>query len=225
MSEKVGKAKEGLKNFKANLSHAAKNVKIGATLKNFSHNLKEKFGKPGSKQNTKVIALVVVGLVVVSLASALTGGWFMSSPLRADKISLEGQVTSLQTQVQAAEDEVGQYVSELQAKESEINSLKSQTSSLETTSSTLEDQIGTLQFDLDETSTELSTIQQSLNTCHSERGEYVETIRNSVKAVCCSFSDVQQNTVKNWDINFNNIVCGSGSLEVECGTGVTDNLE
>lgn len=47
---------------------------------------------------------------------------------------------------------------------------------------------------------------------------YRNLVRNSVKEVCCTFSDVQNSIVRNWNITNDQIVC-FGSFSLNCSSG------
>lgn len=53
-----------------------------------------------------------------------------------------------------------------------------------------------------------------------EQENYKQVVKNTVRAICCSFNDVQQGTTREWGLEENKIVC-SGSFTVNCGSGET----
>ncbi len=55
----------------------------------------------------------------------------------------------------------------------------------------------------------------------NKTSDYKEIVRNSVKAICCSFGDSAAGTARNWEITANQIVC-SGNFTVNCTSGKTD---
>ena len=69
---------------------------------------------------------------------------------------------------------------------------------------------------------EKSDLSTSLSSCRSEQvsstESYKQLARNSVKAICCSFGDVQSGSVRNWNITNNSIVC-TGNYTINCTTG------
>ncbi|HLD38989.1 MAG TPA: hypothetical protein VJB05_01605, partial [archaeon] len=71
----------------------------------------------------------------------------------------------------------------------------------------------------------LTNTVSSLNACKTEKDSAIQTsrqlVRNSVKAICCSYGDVQVGFVRNWDI-FNDSITCTGIYTVNCGTGQTN---
>jgi len=55
----------------------------------------------------------------------------------------------------------------------------------------------------------------------NETENYRVVVRNSVKAICCSFGDATTGTVRSWGIENNQIVC-SGNFSVNCTNGDTN---
>ncbi|MBI4896622.1 MAG: hypothetical protein HY832_03695 [Candidatus Aenigmarchaeota archaeon] len=83
---------------------------------------------------------------------------------------------------------------------------------------------------LEENNRQLTSMSQ---TCQQERITYLQKletevtaknsiIRNTIRAVCCSFSDIQTNMNKTWGLTNTNAVTCSGNHTVQCGTGETD---
>ncbi len=83
---------------------------------------------------------------------------------------------------------------------------------------------------------ELKSYSDSLNSlfssCDTERADvkikyanetenYKQAVKNSVKAICCSFGDAQSGTVRLWEMENNRIVC-TGNYTVNCTTGTTN---
>ena len=70
----------------------------------------------------------------------------------------------------------------------------------------------------------VSTV-SSLNTCKTEKDSAIQSskqlVRNSVKAICCSYGDVQTGFVRNWNTVNDSITC-TGSYTVNCSTGETN---
>lgn len=52
----------------------------------------------------------------------------------------------------------------------------------------------------------------------AKSADYDELARNSVRGLCCSFSDFQSGAVRQWSISNNTIVC-SGNFTVNCTSG------
>ena len=77
-----------------------------------------------------------------------------------------------------------------------------------------------------------SELDSQLSSCSAEREDlkakyegradaFNNLVRNSVKAICCSFNDADAGITKNWGIVDNKIVC-TGEYVVNCTTGATN---
>ncbi len=66
-------------------------------------------------------------------------------------------------------------------------------------------------------------LDSQLSSCNSDKiasGEaYRQLARNSVKAICCSFGDVQSATTRNWNITINNSIVCAGNYTINCTSG------
>ncbi len=76
---------------------------------------------------------------------------------------------------------------------------------------------------------EKADLQKAYDACQEQKktaeslleektSSYDELAKNSVTAICCSFSDSRSGVVKNWNIVNNNVVC-SGNFTVNCTSG------
>ena len=69
---------------------------------------------------------------------------------------------------------------------------------------------------------EKKSLSSSLSSCRNEQTSshesYRQLARNSVKAICCSFGDVQSSAIRNWNITNNSIVC-TGNYTINCTSG------
>lgn len=72
-------------------------------------------------------------------------------------------------------------------------------------------------------------LRKSYDSCSEQKGAaeklleetlaaYEDLAKNSVTAICCSFSDVRSGEVKSWGISNNTIAC-SGNFTVNCKSG------
>ncbi|MBI4153707.1 hypothetical protein HY501_00060 [Candidatus Woesearchaeota archaeon] len=66
-------------------------------------------------------------------------------------------------------------------------------------------------------------LDSQLSSCNNDKiasGEaYKQLARSSVKAICCSFGDVQSATIRNWNITSNNSIVCSGNYTINCTSG------
>jgi len=106
-----------------------------------------------------------------------------------------------------------------------LNSCNSNLEQSKSQLSTCENERSTLQ-------TRKSELELQLSNCTAEREDlraryenrlaaFNSVVKNSVRAICCSFGDVVSGAPKNWGIVDNKIVC-TGSYNVNCSTGETD---
>ncbi len=90
----------------------------------------------------------------------------------------------------------------------------------------------TCEKDRDDLSSYSARLNEQFSSCDAQREElnakytnetenYKTIVRNSVKAICCSFGDLQIGNSRNWGITNNQIVCG-GNYTVNCTTGSTN---
>ena len=69
------------------------------------------------------------------------------------------------------------------------------------------------------TSCEANTSYYKLNY-ETAKTDY-NSLASSSSVLCCSFSDFQSGTIKQWSIESNRIICASGNYTVNCKTGET----
>ncbi len=162
------------------------------------------FNPAGRSYDTKKIAViglaVLVLFVLYAVGSIVTGYSIYSSDLekRLNHTSEELRIIS------AAREECG---AELDKKSSLYQEC----------SNTLENTAANLQ--------QCETVLNETKSCDDVRSDYSSLqdaynnlVRNSVKALCCSFSDVEGGVVKNWHTENNKILC-DGNFTVNCATG------
>ncbi|GEM_PF-3797746 len=89
--------------------------------------------------------------------------------------------------------------------------------------------LGSASTNLNLCKSEKTELQQSYNACiadkknaqeqlSSKTTDYDELAKNSVRGLCCSYSDFQSGSMKNWAIVNNSISC-SGNYTVNCTSG------
>ena len=101
----------------------------------------------------------------------------------------------------------GECSSNLQSAQSALTQCQQDFSALKTGSET----------SLNECRTELNSA-KSLQS--SVTASYSKLVKNSVKAICCTISDVDSAALKQWRIENYKIIC-SGNFTVNCATGET----
>lgn len=172
--------------------------------------VKSFFGKRGRRL---AIAVVLVFLLVAfySAGSALTSFATYSSDLKQQLDDTSVALAVVQGQMGQCENYLSDVRGDLKACRSGARTVEAD---LETCSATSRE--------LNKTANELSFW---LNTCRAENEaamqSFKQLIRTSVKAICCSFGDVQDGTVRYWNIVNSTIVC-SGGYMVNCSSGETN---
>ncbi|MFA4819986.1 MAG: hypothetical protein WC613_03440 [Candidatus Aenigmatarchaeota archaeon] len=73
--------------------------------------------------------------------------------------------------------------------------------------------------------TNVNSLNSSLNNCKTEKAaaaqSFKQFIKNSVKAICCSYGDVQSGAARKWSMVNDSIIC-TGEYTVDCATGETN---
>ena len=92
----------------------------------------------------------------------------------------------------------------------------------------IKEELSTFKGDLDscknresQSLTQINQLGTDLSSCNSEKKDFLNTVKKSVRAVCCSFNEIQEGKELNWSISGNEIIC-SGEFSVDCGNGNTD---
>jgi len=148
-------------------------------------------------------------------------------------------VTAYITYTEALETELNETKKELDITKASMEecskSLASTRNDLNSCNSNLDQsmsQLSTCENERNELSTRKSELESELSTCNAEREDFKTRyenrltafntlVRNSVKAICCSFDDVSSGATKTWGIVDDKIVC-TGDYNVNCATGETE---
>ncbi len=79
--------------------------------------------------------------------------------------------------------------------------------------------------EIDKFSNALQNLSSAFTACEAEKESALQSlkqlVRNTVKAICCSYGDVQSGVVGNWGIVGDSITC-SGNYTVNCSSGETN---
>lgn len=183
-----------------------------------------------------IISLIIVSIIAFIVGSLLTTSFLrtQNSDLKSDKNELSNQVKNLTLKLEQLRGTVLEQNLSILKKDTEINKLEAQNNLLNNEkmelSKRLDDEHNSL---LSEQKARVAAINQFETELSNERIKNSELnndierlsvlFRNSVRTVCCSFSDIQQALYRNWLISGNNVICTTnGSYTVNCGTGTTD---
>jgi septal ring factor EnvC (AmiA/AmiB activator) len=108
-------------------------------------------------------------------------------------------------------DNLNSCTADLDQSKSQLTTCNSERSALQTRKSELESQLSNCTAEKEDFRTRYENGLAAFNSI----------VKNSVRAICCSFGDVVSGTTKNWGIVDNKIVC-TGSYNVNCSSGETD---
>lgn len=150
-------------------------------------------------------------LIIAGVALYFIGGYLNGLPLTAKITAVSSQLFQTQSQLDNATKQLQAAQNQSAYLQSQLNSAQSSLQNCQTTQQALQNNITYLQ-------NSTSYLLDQLSTCNTGLSSYQSIVLNSIRAVCCSFADVQAGTVRNWQIFSNSIAC-SGSNTVNCGTG------
>lgn len=164
--------------------------------------------KPAAGRSNKII--------VISLAAVLVLGIY------AIGVSVTGYFSyssGIESELNKTKEELGLYKAageectrSLWSKEQNITACQGALSECGAKGSALNAQLLVLNVSLSSCLSESSGAKVALENMTAR---YMSLARNSVKAICCSFGDVQSSAVKSWDVASDRIVC-SGQFAVNC---------
>lgn len=185
----------------------------------FSYNYKHKPHNPSGAAKKALIAAVMLILVlgIYSVGSTITG--YISY---SDSVASELNGTKKELEIyKAVSDECTRDLwlkeSDLTACERSFESASASLAACEALAASLSNRTSSLESSLASCSSELQSLKGIFGNLNIS---YEKLVRNSVKAVCCSFSDVQRSQIRNWGVSPDGIVC-SGSFSVNCSSGGT----
>ena len=166
------------------------------------------YNSDGSREKRKNILFAFLGLFFIIILFVFIRGRYQLTRTLISEINdfniennnLKLKILNLTSILNSTEIEVTEIKRELITFKGDLDFCKNQ----ETQSSAQINQLGT-----------------DLSFCDSEKKDFLNTIKNSVRAVCCSFNDIQEGKELNWSISGNQIIC-SGEFSVDCGNGKTN---
>lgn len=180
--------------------------------------VKKVFAKTGltsgsnfTQRKNVIYTSLAVTAVVVAISFYLIGSYFVSLDFTKKISDLSGQVFEAQAQLANVTESLKIVQNQSSLQQSQLNSTQVGLQVCQNNSKLLQGNITSLQ----NTS---SSLQSQLSSCNVNMTIYQQVVQNSVRAVCCSFGDVQAGVTKNWQVFSNYIVC-SGNNTVNCGTG------
>ncbi len=190
------------------------------TPPSYSYQQPSSGGGGGGRRTITFIAVLVIAVIGFSLATSWTGSIIYAG-------GLESQIAGLEKSYQDCQDTVTAVTSEKETCGNDLTAEKEKSNGLET------DLVNTKNNLIDCTDRE-SRLQDNFNICSdevinvtsdldAEKSNYKSLVRNTVRGVCCSISDILSENVRKFDVNGNQIVCSDeGDHTVNCGTGETN---
>ncbi len=172
--------------------------------------VKSFFGKRG--RHLAIVAVLIFLLVAFySAGNALTGFATYSSDLKQQLDDTNVALAVVQGGKEMCENYLDEVSGDIKACRSGARTVEADLEACSAASRELNKTANELSFWLDTCRTEKEAAMQS----------FKQLIRNSVKVICCSFGDVQDGTVRYWNIVNSTIVC-NGGYTVNCSNGETN---
>ena len=163
------------------------------------------------------VAAVVVFLIgsFYLVGKTITTYATYSKSLETELNDTQNALLQEQEQKEACESLLGTAQSSLGVCSSNLDSAKGSLNSCQNNVAQLSRDVNTL-------SNKSASLSRSLDACNAEKDtssqSHKQLARNSVRAICCSFSDTQSSVVRNWNVVNNSIVC-SGGYTINCTSG------
>jgi len=188
--------------------------------------------KPGNKSLSQVISFFANNKRNISLL-------LLSVVLIISFSFLSDRITGYVTYTSDLESVLNETIQQLNFESRAMAECDSNLDSTKTGLNICNDKLGSSQSYLTTCEKErgdLKSYSDNLNSvyakCDSERTDlqskyanstesYKSVIRNSVRAICCSFGDTQSGAIRSWEILNNQIVC-NGNYSVNCTSGATN---
>ncbi len=174
----------------------------------------------GGINRLKIIGLAILIVVVVSLAGGMSGYMVQTTGLMVQVGDLESQLENSKVQVTKLTGDVNLCNNNLGQTEARVLAC--------------ENDLANRNSDLSGCEIEKADVQQNLDLCVQEKAstsddlasaneDYKDIVKNSVRAKCCSVSDIIDGVTRKWSLSDNNIVCSdAGDYSVDCSSGETD---
>ena len=182
---------------------------------NFSPTTKDERARSFLKGRGRQIGIAIVVLFLIGVF------YFTGSTLNAYATynkDLESDLASAQSNLVAAQSEIQTYKSSLETSSNQLQTCNNDLSLSEIS-------LGTCTKEKSNLTDEVQVYKSAVATCESKIASSGDTFkqlaRSSAKPICCSFGDMQNGAVRNWDVLNNSITC-SGNYTVNCSSGETN---
>jgi uncharacterized phage infection (PIP) family protein YhgE len=186
---------------------------------------KKTFAKTGllstsnfSQRKNVVYTFVAVTAILTAIVFYLIGSYFGNMNLSSKINGLTKQIAEKKMELTNATESLQTAQNKSTSQQSQITSYITQLNLMQGKLQDCQNNTQILQSSISSLQNISSSLQGQLTNCNANMTTYQMVVQNSVRAVCCSFGDVQAGATKNWQIFSNNIIC-SGNNTVNCGTG------
>lgn len=182
---------------------------------------KEKKVSPkGGIRRLKIIGLAIMIVVVVSLAGGMSGYMVQTTGLMVQVGDLESQLESSKSQVTKLTGDLNLCNNNLEQTEARVLACENDLSNRNSDLSGCEIEKADVQNNLDLCVQEKASTSDELESANED---YKDLVKNSVRAKCCSVSDIIDGVTRKWSLSEDNIICSdAGDYNVDCSNGETD---
>jgi adenylosuccinate lyase len=164
-----------------------------------------------SKKITIAVIVIVVLFVVYSINAFVTGFVAYNEELENELNKFKNDFITINQSFIECRNNLDVYLTEARTCEKNLQNCEKQKEVTTNYSIALENIIGQCQKDKE-------AIMQNYTKLTEN---YKNIIRESVRSRCCSYDDIMNGAIKNWDIKDNKIMC-SGNYTVNCTSGETN---
>lgn len=160
-----------------------------------------------------VIAVAVVFLVGIFYftGTTLTTYATYNKNLEQELTDTKGDLATSQSEADACQQSLETSNNQLQTCNSDLSTSKSSLKSCTKETSDLKDEVYAFK----------SAVEKCEGKMTSSSDSFMQLARNTVKGMCCSFGDMQNGAVRDWNVVNNSIIC-SGNYTINCATGGTN---
>ena len=186
---------------------------------------------PG-KKTVLAAALILLGVILYLLSAGITG-FVTESNTKSKLVDTEQQLNFTMSVLENARKNIEAAQATIGSCERNLSSAISDYTNCNSSLSKTSDLMEKFQFDAQKLAAEKSSCENDIALCKSNldatkadyeaaMADYSSLAASSAAAICCSFSDFQAGTTKQWLIESNKILCGIGNYTVNCNTGKTN---
>lgn len=171
----------------------------------------------GTKKVALVIATVILAFSIYSVGTTITSYITYSSSVESELNKTKADLAVYKAVTEECARDLSQKEQNLSVCESTLGSTYASLASCNQQAAALLSQSASLNASLSSCLGESTALK---NTYGNLAESYNNLVRSSVKAICCSFGDIQSGGARSWNITSDRIVC-SGLYSVNCTSGET----